>query len=357
MVRYLHFMPIDSPVFNGVLIDLINEHVPDALTEHLFLLAGEKNIRELGSRYPNIERTELTRDAFLKAAERGEHLILHSLFLSFHDIRHIPGRIFERITWCVWGHDLYGFPKPGNLIERWKFRRAIRKIRKIEAVAIGFKYDEIEIRRIFGNRLPIRSALYSSGYYKEDIDRIVASVPTEPKEERLDIMIGHCAFPDFHHCRHLDNLARFRDKNIRIHLFLSYGQEHYRDEVIAHARRLFADEQLVIETDMLSWADYIARLAKIDIAILDFERQAAFGNIILLAYLRRKMYLSPTGIMARALRSEGIPVYDCNRIGEISFEDFGCPVPSYPLEQFVEPLLDKQHIIDQWKRLFQEIGR
>ena len=355
MARYLHFMPIDSPVFNGVLIDLINENLPDALTEHLFLLSGEKNIRELGSRYPNIEPTEPTRAAFLKAAERGEHLILHSLFLSFHDIRHLPDRLFERMTWCVWGHDLYGFPSPRNLIERWKFRRAIRKIGKIEAVAIGFKYDEIEIRRLFGDRLPIYPALYSSGYYREDIDRIVATVPTGPKE-RLDIMIGHCAFPDFHHHRHLDKLARYRSEKLRIHLFLSYGQGRYRDVVIAHARELFTEDQLEIETGMLSWQEYIARLARMDVAILDFERQAAFGNIILLAYMRKKLYLSPTGIMARALNSEGIPVYDCNRIGEIPFEELGSPAPLYPLENFVAPLLDKQHIIGQWKQLFQSIG-
>ena len=169
-------------------------------------------------------------------------------------------------------------------------------------------------------------------------------------------MIGHCAFPDFHHHRHLDKLARYRSEKLRIHLFLSYGQGRYRDEVIAHARELFTEDQLEIETGMLSWQEYIARLARMDVAILDFERQAAFGNIILLAYMRKKLYLSPTGIMARALNSEGIPVYDCNRIGEIPFEELGSPAPLYPLENFVAPLLDKQHIIGQWKQLFQSIG-
>lgn len=356
MIRYLHFMPIDSPVFNGVLIDLINRHLDRATEEHLFLLGGEKNFRELKERYPNVRFLPHDRRHFIRAAEQGENLILHSLFLSFHDIRHIPTSIFRRVTWCVWGHDLYGFPKPRNLFDRYKNYRALRKIRKIKAIAVGFKYDKAEIEKVIGNRIPIYPALYSSGYYKEDIDAIVAAQPREEADKPLEIMIGHCAFPDFHHIRHLENLARFRDENIRIHLFLSYGIDSYRDEVTARARSLFEERKLRIVTEMYTWQEYIAQLSRMDIAILDFERQAAFGNIILLAYLRKKLYLSPTGVMSQALRTERIPVFDCNGLKNISFDDFCRTVPDYSLREFIVPLLDKSHIVSQWKQLFQKIG-
>ncbi len=357
MIRYLHFMPIDSPVFNGVLIEMINDHIPNALNEHAFLLAGEKNFREMQGRYPNIRQAKLDRKSFLKAAEKGEHLILHSLFLSSRDIRHIPTDLFRRMTWCVWGHDLYRFPRTFNPFACWRNYRVSRKLRHLQAIAIGFKYDEFEIRRIVGDRVPIHPALYSSGYYKEDIDALLAIRP-HTGNKRLEIMIGHCAFPDFNHIKHLDRLARYQGggRNFRIHLFLSYGTEDYRNKVIAHAHKLFEEEQLCIQTDLLSWNEYILRLSEIDIAILDFERQAAFGNIILLSYLQKKLYLSPTGIMFRALQEEKIPVFDCNQVGEISFETFRKPAPQGPVPDFITSLLDKNGITDQWKTLFTKIS-
>lgn len=354
MVPFLHIFPIDSPVFTRVLIELINQNCPHAHQEHLFYCAGENNFRTLSAEHPNVRHTELSSKRLLELSHEAEHLIFHSMFLSSRDIRRLPNSFFKRVTWCVWGHDLYGLQRKGGWLRRLKNSLVIRKLRHLEAIAIGFKYDQWEIRRLLGEEVPVHSALYSSGYYHEEIDAID---PPTRDPERLEIMVGHCAFEDFNHLPNLDRLAAYRNENIRIHLVLSYGDEAYRERVITHARSLFKEEQLHIQTEILSPSDYIRFLKGMDVVVMDFERQAAFGNLITIAYLKKKLYLSPTGIMSRAFREEGIPIFDCRTIGSISFEEFRTPTPDYSTREYIFPLLDKPSILAQWKNLFNQLTR
>lgn len=355
MVRFLHIFPIDSPVFTRVLIEMINQNCPNAHSEHLFYCAGEKNFCTLSAEHPNVRHTELSRKRLMELSQQAEHLILHSLFLSSRDIRRLPNSFFDHATWCVWGHDLYHrFKQGGNWMHRLKGHIAIQKLRHLEAISIGFKYDSREIRRILGEEVRILPALYGSGYYHEDIDAVEAPV----RDSRaLEIMVGHCAYETFNHLPNLDRLVAYRDENIRINLVLSYGDAAYRERVIAHARSLFREEQLHIQTEMLSPSEYIRFLKGMDVVVMDFERQAAFGNLITIAYLKKKLFLSPTGIMSRAFREEGIPIFDCRSIGSISFEEFAAPGPDYSIRDYIFPLLDKPTIIAQWKNLFEELTK
>lgn len=49
---FIHFMAVDSPIFNGVLIQLINETMK--AEEHMFLVGGKDAYIRLSKQYKNV---------------------------------------------------------------------------------------------------------------------------------------------------------------------------------------------------------------------------------------------------------------------------------------------------------------
>lgn len=351
MARFIHFMPVDSPIFNGEFIKRIN--AMDDIGEHLFLISGKSSLKSLeGTSCDNVRyEPEQGLPALRRYSSDADIIVLHSLALSVSDIRHLERKLARKIVWCCWGHDLYLDRTFKKISVSFKRKVADFNIRNFRAIVAGFKYDEIEIRKLFGSRIPVYNALYTSGYFRDDIDLVVQNHTRT--DMRLNVMVGHSGYAFLQHIKQLDRLATYKDRDFVITLVLSYGEQEYVEQVIRHALAIFGEEKVRIITDFLSWKEYVDLLCDVDIAILDFERQAAFGNLILLAHLGKKLYLSPSGIMNRAFKAEGIATWDCSQIGHISFDAFSrldkTPV-TYP---YIESLLDNKHIENQWKKLFQ----
>lgn len=352
MPRFVHFMSVDSPIFNSVFIQLVNEEMNGE--EHLFLIGGEGTYVTLSKQYKNVVFELDYRLATIRKYDTGhEILVLHSMFLTSAEFCHLKKEQLKRLVWCVWGHDLYRMPNNGTLKERFYNWMANRKNSNIRAIVAGFKYDTYEIRRRFGNSVPVYHALYSSGYYKHDIDRIIESCKHVDGCTR--IMIGHSAFPYLQHEKLFRQLERYKDENILITLVLSYGDETYAARIIKTASSIFGMEKLNIIRNFMNWDEYIQLLGNIDIAIFDFEHQAAFGNLILLSYLKKKIYLSPNGIMYQAFMAEGAEVYSCSDIGKVPFEELKDRNQVNVNSLYAESLLNKENIITQWKQLFQVV--
>lgn len=353
MPHFIHFMSVDSPVFNTELIRLVNENMCGE--EHLFIMQGKVTYEKLSQCYKNIAYEPYFQLSTVCKYDTGDTiLILHSLFLNTVELSHLKKKMARRIVWCVWGHDLYAVQSKHSLSARLRNWRADRRISCFRAIVAGFKHDAHEIRRRFGKQVPIYNALYGSGYFREDIDRIVCS-QKQRTDMRTNIMIGHSAYPFLQHKKQLERLASYKDENIIITLFLSYGDEEYADKVIEYASTMFEKEKLNVIRDFVTWDRYIEILCTVDIAIFDFDHQAAFGNLILLSYLRKKLYLSQSGVMYQAFQAEHVAVYDCAEIGKVTYEKFKTQTQSNIDVSYTESLLNKKNIITQWKGLFQSV--
>lgn len=351
MPAFIHLMPMDSLIFNGELIRLINNEIDGC--NHLFILSDRASFDQLSTQYTNVRYEPRIRLKTIHQYDQGDSIFfLHSLFLHKTDLCVLKTSLARRMVWCVWGHDLYRAERRSP-INRLKVFLANRKIAQFKAIAAGFSYDEIEIHHRFGHALPVYNALYPSGYFQNDIDQIVAT--HQRTDQRTNILVGHSGYSFLQHKKQLDRLAHYKDKNIVITLVLCYGDKAYIEEVIDYAKTLFEPTQLHIVRQFTSWQTYIDMLCDVDVAIFDFDHQAAFGTLILLSYLQKKLYLSPTGIMYHALHNEQTEVYDCTEIGQIAFGQFTARNSSNTDRSYIISLLDKSNIIAQWKYLFQQI--
>lgn len=352
LFHFIHFMSVDSPVFNGELIRLVNEAMDGR--EHLFVINGKNTKEQLSQEYSNVIYESSYRLSTVKKYDNSSGiLIFHSLFLSPFELCLLSEKRAKRIVWCVWGHDLYAKQKHTFGIGRFQSWLANRIVARFRAIVAGFKYDIHEIRRRYGVKVPVFNALYGSGYFQEDIDRIVQNHCR--MDMRTNIMIGHSAFPFLQHLEQLDRLSSYKEENIVITLVLSYGDNEYANKVIGYATDIFGIDKLNVIRNFMTWDQYIEMLCDVDIAIFDFDHQAAFGNLILLSYLEKKLYLSSVGVMYRALQAEGVEVYRCAEIGWVTFEELKANAQSKNDISYSKDLLNQEKIINQWKQLFQTV--
>lgn len=350
---FIHFMAVDSPIFNGVLIQLINETMK--AEEHMFLVGGKDAYIRLSKQYKNVVYEPNFQLSTIQKYDTGrEILIVHSMFLTSTELCCLETKQLKRLVWCVWGHDLYQ-KRESRTLKMWvRNWRADRKIGDIRAIVAGFKYDINEIRHRFGKSVPVYNAFYASGYYKDDVDCIVRNY--QRTDARTHIMVGHSAYSFLQHKKIFRQLEKYKNEDMVITLMLSYGDKEYATKIVEDASKMFGVEKLNVIHNFMTWHEYIQLLCNIDIAIFDFDHQAAFGNLILLSYLGKKIYLSPTGVMYRAFKTENSEVYSCLDIGRITFEELRTKKQLNANTNYAESLLNKENIITQWKNLFQTIG-
>jgi hypothetical protein len=151
----------------------------------------------------------------------------------------------------------------------------------------------------------------------------------------VNILIGNSGTAMNNHADCLNVLKKYRDENIKILLPLSYGNKEYIKFVKQEAEKIFFQKTRPIEA-FLARADYVHLLNSVDIAIMYHNRSQAFGNMITLLSLGKKLYLKKQNPLWKLFQKTGILVFDACKIKDISFKDFSTPLTSLEIEVNVE---------------------
>ncbi len=361
-MKYLHYMPVPSIIYNHNVIEIINEN-KDIPGEHVFCLL-DKECYEQNAGYSNVlYKPNYSIRQFNKDAQNYDFIVIHGLDFSFFDMLKINKVISKKIIWCVWGHDLY--------VERscvfnegvWKSFKSIVKmglikliwipfVRNFYCICISFAYDKMEIQRLLQTDMRVMQVTYGLGYDFSMVKNIKGQ-PKKNKSSEINILVGHCAYPFLNHISILERLKIYINENVKIYLPMSYGDADYREKIKKYVETYPLKTQIIL--DFLPPDKYIQLLDRMDIAIFDYKHQAALGNIYLLLYLEKKLYLDMSGVIAKGLQYEHVTVFDVENIGIQSFEEIcSSDYSSKEGMRLSEENLDKKSIIRQWKQLFQK---
>lgn len=187
---------------------------------------------------------------------------------------------------------------------------ADRKIASYKAIFVGFAGDREIIRNRFGKKVSIFTALYPMGFYKNDIDSVLSrnKVNNISPEKYINILLGHSGYDFLQHEKWIEKLI---DKKLKINIFLplNYGDQKYINKI---KKRCNEVPNIFPLTEFMDYGRYICYLRNMDWAIFDFKHQAAFGNMILLFYLGKRVYLDPQGIMYKTFSNLGLKVFSVN---------------------------------------------
>ncbi len=368
-MKNLHLVSLD-PGFNARLMVALNTYFPR--DNNYFVWRA-------GSKCPAGFDNAITDPKWFSTEYINQHhvewdqLFLHELFLSDRQLLQLSDEAAKKITWVVWGHDLYRKPaKPSfqprsialfayrwlrqySVFFRGFQRKVAAKVSQFRRIAIGYPYDEVYIRNKYGNTVPVVYGPYfSKDASKDDLDSL-RKLHLENRHSQTNIMIGHCGAAFLQQEKYLKRLAKYKNEGIHIYLIMSYLASQERIEAIGKlARSIYQEDQFTIITESMPQDAYFRFLTKMDVVIFAFRQQSALGNVKRLAYIGAKLYFDPRGVLAKGFLASGVESFDCRKIGKLSFEEFIRPAPLPAPDSPLFDGFDLKRCVSAWEEMLTE---
>ncbi|MDN5107361.1 TDP-N-acetylfucosamine:lipid II N-acetylfucosaminyltransferase [Aliarcobacter butzleri] len=333
--KILHVMILDK--FLAPFINFVDEHFGRENHYYVFI-TSEKYEYGLTLEH-KVEFLHTDDDIFIILLEYmkiAKKIILHGLWRDKVDVLlYFNLELLKKCYWVIWGGDFY-FPETKSKIRH--------KIIKNIAYLVTYIKDDYELtKKWYGiSGKYYECFMYPSNIYKEyDI---------KPKESNtINIQLGNSADPSNNHIQVLQQLVKYKDKDIKLYVPLSYGKQEYAKEVISKGKELFADKFIPI-TEFMLFEKYLEFMSKIDIAIFAHKRQQAIGNIISLLGLGKKVYLDTQTVQFNFLRNHDISVFNIEEIDLIGLSE----EILYKNKEKIKYLFSKESLKKDLQRIFND---
>lgn len=375
-MKFLHVLGPDTKNSYGILSQLHKHCDPQ---EHEFLIAAYASCK---SRFPKLNEFpelsfiperggRLSRILyFYRKLSKADVIIWHSLYFTTKKyllFLWLFPRFPRKSVWVEWGADLYLWKYSDSTWKGRLLNRIGKKIRdNMKYVGCCFPVDDVEVHRQFGDDKKCFFTPLANPKKEATglIDEVLALKPEAPrKDPRVNVQIAHNSFTFNNHIRIIDHLSHFRDKDMFYILPVSYGVygingqyggTAYRNAVIQYARKELGKENVGVILENIPFDRYIRFLWNVDIAVFDFDRPCGLGTLRIMLLMGKKIFIPAGTPYYNFLTAQGLPIYDTNRIPEMSYEEFIAP-PEYTTKDWVLSYMNNDDIIRHWLDMFEEI--
>ncbi|WP_309499589.1 TDP-N-acetylfucosamine:lipid II N-acetylfucosaminyltransferase [Sulfurovum sp.] len=312
--------------------------------ERNFPIPKANNVININNKYigkKNILRLAKVLNQLMLNAEK---VILHGLFsYDLINYLYLHQKFLKKCYWVMWGGDLYSHVLSSKTIGN-AFGRHRKKtvIRRIVGLITYIKGDYELAQKWYGAQGEYYECfMYPSNLYKE--------YGMKPKEHStITIQVGNSADPTNNHIEVFNKLEKYKYKDIKIIVPLSYGNQDYAKEVIEQGKKIFG-VKLVPLTEFIPFDKYLDILSNIDIAIFNHNRQQAMGNIITLLGLGKKVYMRHDITPWKMFEDTGINVFDVSNVKiDLLSED-----TKKQNQQKVKEYFSKENYLRQLDKLFE----
>jgi dTDP-N-acetylfucosamine:lipid II N-acetylfucosaminyltransferase len=263
--------------------------------DHFFFIHGDKNSR-FASQYNQKENCKLLNSKFsffkyLYFISNSDRVIFHQLnkpwlmlFWIFFD-----NQIFNKIVWVIWGSDVYDYLETNNSLKYKAIEYLkLRFIKKLKYISSYIYDDYLNCKKFYPNNAKYFKTLYPGVV---DLNR-PCPPPIVKSNNASHILIGNSADPSNNHLSIFQYLSKFKDENLKLFVFLSYGGTiTYKEEIKEKGKQIFNDKIHFIE-NLMTQSEYFDFLDSIDICVFNHNRQQGLGALIYLIYAGKKIYVS-----------------------------------------------------------------
>lgn len=250
--------------------------------EHKIEIKKEKNVITLNTKFELIK-------FYIKLFFKNDYrkIYIHGFYLPYLSLVYFLKKdLLKKSNWIVWGRDLYCYEKRKKGV-KYKILYYIedyvkRNIAYVNTLVPG---DYEIAKKYYKIRGKYKKAQYVSYNNFEYIDSLMGK-----QKDEIYIQIGNSATPSNNHFEIIDLLSKFKEEKIKIYAVLSYGDEIYAQKVNEYGKKIFGEKFIGIITFMEK-NKYWEYLKDIDILVFNHQRQQGLGNITMLSYLEKKIYL------------------------------------------------------------------
>lgn len=224
-------------------------------------------------------------------------IILHGLWR--HEVirlLYFQPWLLKKCYWVLWGGDYClgkeSYSKRHNFI--------LQNVGHLISMAGDYKY----VQKEYGYKGKV---FYSNSFYASNIFQGDLSIANNGS--KTIFLIGNSGDSLNHHKEILESLRQYRNQEIELICPLSYcATKEYQQEIISYARNLFGDKFKPL-LDFMPLKEYLEILKRIDIALFAHKNQQAYGNIIQLLGMGKKVYIRKTTSW-EILQNNGFIIFD-----------------------------------------------
>lgn len=328
-VKFVHILFRNELKFNGNVVKMINDPTsgfdPE---EHLFVSCYSEQFKVL-KEYKNVILDVENTNLINKYGKKYDWIIAHSS-RSIKDFLFAKKKYLKKTIFRYWGGGISGYQIVSgehikNVVKKGVNKLYINKINNLRGIGIANVVDVIDIERFLKN---VR--IYPLPYViRENVNarvRVKNKITNKKKDNMpLNIMVGHRGSTEGNHIAILKILNKFCKENIDIYLPISYGEESYIRKIKQETKDMKGLKIHLID-NFMEYGEYCEFLNEMDIGIFAGNNSYALGNISVLLYYGKKLFLKNSGILKKAFDHEGVPCGIIDDISNMSFEEFASPI-------------------------------
>lgn len=372
-INFLHVIGPDTKNSYGIMTQIYKRF---DMTKHKFFITSYEDCKDRFPKLNEFENLEFVPKknvnkiqrvlGFYKKLQEADVIIWHSLFFTTKKyilFLYFFRKFLKKSVWIEWGADLYLWRVEKRGLKSKIINHMNKCIRKaFPYVGIIFPTDEPVYKSQFGDKAKCFYTPMPNPMPKptELMDFIDAQKPEKIWDnQNVRVQVAHNSFQFNNHIRILDNLEKFKDEKIKLILPLSYGKYGingqfggvaYVDAVERYAREHFKNKAVFLKKN-LPFDKYVKFLWDIDIIIFDVNRPCGLGNLRILLYMGKKVYLPADNPYYKFFKEKGIQIFDTAKIPEMTFEEFIEPVKNQNLD-WIKEYMNNEKCLDYWEDMF-----
>lgn len=296
-----------------------------------------------------------------KLFSSAEHIIIHGMFFGNWPLLVLLSskKLLKKLSWIEWTGDVYLWKRPNNNLKNLLINFINKKIRQnIKFIVMSAPNDKERFMQEFDikDKKILELSFPSNRNAKEELNRLK---PQKYDDSCKMVQIGHNAYTFNKHIMILDMLAKFKNKNLKVVLPLTYGWSGlngqygsmtYMKAVIRYAKFLFKERALIFSKN-IPLENYSKFLWNVDVAIFGLNRLAAASNIFMLLYMGKKVFFDGKSPHYKFFKEKGFDVYDLYDIPKMSYEDFIAP-PNHRDASWLDDIYDNELVKNKWNEYF-----
>jgi dTDP-N-acetylfucosamine:lipid II N-acetylfucosaminyltransferase len=251
---------------------------------------------------------------------------------------------FTKLNWMVWGGDLYNLP----FVDQDFYEPQTRAYRRVHPSRENFLY----LLKLYLTNLPFRRQAYAKvaclytwmhsefKFAMQNIKGLEAKyefffyenqVPyqnldvvrrTATKNDRLRIVVGNSATPTNNH---IDAIERISASGLQADLIIpvGYGEPNYV-EFLKKNTDFYTNGSIEFVERFMDFNDYVQLLSNADALVMNHIRPQGYGNIFMMMYLGKPVFLNAKNLSLSDLNSAGLqwfPLTDLAKLVQLRIED------------------------------------
>ena len=361
-MKNLHIMHNEK--FIAPYIEFINKNFD--MNDHFFLIIDGLNYKKvLIPNYLNVEYIETLKTKnkvlkifkvivplywnLLKKISKSKKIYFHSLFDKKVILFLFVFRKFlQKSNWIIWGGDLYCYEKRKNNFKNRIWYKIEDYVKKNIGYINTLVPEDYQIAKKYYN---IKGKYKRAQYVIDNDFNFLDSLVSEKKEE-IYIQIGNSADPSNNHFEIIDALANFKSEKIKIFCVLSYGDKEYGKRVNEYGKKLFGNKFISI-FNFMKLNEYYEYLSNIDILIFNQNRQQGLGNIFMLSYFEKKIYLrNDISSWDYLTKDLNLKINSYDKIKEETFEEFKINDSIGNKKKILETVFSEEYVKKIWEDNF-----